>query len=311
MRIAVTGTRGQVALALMERARTLPEVEVVALGRPDLDLARPETIWPALASSRPDLVVSAAAYTAVDRAEDEPELAHSINGTGAGAVATAAARLGAPVIHLSTDYVFDGKSQGAYQETDAPAPLNVYGLSKRAGEMAVAAATTRHLILRTSWVYSPFGTNFAKTMLRLARERTEIAVVSDQRGHPSSALDLADGILRAALALDDGVAYGIYHLAGTGTASWADFARQVFSASRALGGPWAEVRDIAAADYAAPAPRPSNTQLCCAKFGSAFGWTMPHWRQSVDAVVSRILGEAGGGHRPAGDIVDGQVPVGS
>ncbi len=300
MRIAVTGTRGQVALALMERARTLPEVEVVALGRPDLDLARPETIWPALASSRPDLVISAAAYTAVDRAEDEPELAHSINGTGAGAVATAAARLGAPIIHLSTDYVFDGKSQGAYRETDAPAPLNVYGLSKRAGEMAVAAATPRHLILRTSWVYSPFGTNFAKTMLRLARGRTEIAVVSDQRGHPSSALDLADGILRAAYALDDGAAYGTYHLAGTGTASWADFARQVFSASRTLGGAWAEVRDIAAADYAAPAPRPPNTQLCCAKFGSAFGWTMPHWRQSVDAVVSRILGDTVDGHGPVG-----------
>ncbi|QRM53288.1 dTDP-4-dehydrorhamnose reductase [Sinorhizobium sp. BG8] len=292
MRIAVTGTRGQVALALMERAMALPQVEVVALGRPDLDLARPETIWPVLASSRPDLVVSAAAYTAVDLAEDEPELAHRINGTGAGAVAEAASRLGVPIIHLSTDYVFDGKRQGAYHETDAPAPLNVYGASKLAGEMAVAAAAPRHFILRTSWVYSPFGTNFVKTMLRLASGRDEIAVVADQQGNPSSALDIADAILRVVAASGEGVHYGTYHLAGTGTTSWADFARHVFSASRALGGAWAEVRDITAAEFAAPAPRPMNTQLSSTKFGSTFGWTMPYWRQSVDGIVSRIISDS-------------------
>lgn len=291
MRIAVTGTRGQVALALMERARGLTDVEVVALGRPDFDLARPETIWPALASARPQLVVSAAAYTAVDRAEDEPELAYRINGVGAGAVAEAAARLGVPIIHLSTDYVFDGKKQGAYAETDAPAPLNVYGASKLAGEMAVASATNRHLILRTSWVCSPFGTNFVKTMLRLASGRDEIAVVADQRGNPSSALDIADAILRVAAAMGEGAAYGTYHLAGTGTTSWADFARHVFSASRALGGAWAEVRDITTAEFAAPVPRPQNTQLSCTKFGSTFGWTMPHWRPSVDETVRRIIND--------------------
>lgn len=298
MRIAVTGTKGQIALALMERAGALLGVEVVALGRPELDLARPETIWPALASVRPRLVVSAAAYTAVDRAEGEPTLAHRINATGAGAVAEAAFRLGVPIIHLSTDYVFDGKKQGGYRETDAPAPLNVYGASKLAGEIAVAAAAPRHLILRTSWVYSPFGTNFVKTMLRLASVRKEIAIVADQCGNPSSALDIADAILRAAVAMDEGPACGIYHLAGTGTTSWADFARHVFSSSRARGGPWAEVRDITATEFAAQVARPLNTQLSTTKFAATFGWTMPPWQQSLDEVVGRIVQDDAGWHTP-------------
>ncbi|CAN7617121.1 dTDP-4-dehydrorhamnose reductase [Pararhizobium sp. LjRoot238] len=294
MKIAVTGTKGQVALALIERARALPDVEVFTLGRPEFDLARPETIWPALASLRPQLVVSAAAYTAVDRAEREPKLAYRINATGAGAVAEAATRLGVPIIHLSTDYVFDGRKQGGYRETDAPAPLNVYGASKLAGEIAVAAANPRHLILRTSWVYSPFGTNFVKTMLRLASARKEIAVVADQRGNPSSALDIAAAVLRAAVATGEGGAYGTYHLAGSGTTSWADFARHVFSSSRARGGAWAEVRDITAAEFPVQALRPLNTQLSTTKFASTFGWTMPHWRQSLDEAVGLIFQDAAG-----------------
>lgn len=292
VRIAVTGTGGQVALSLMERAGRLPDVEVFTLGRPELDLARRETIWPALASSRPDLVVSAAAYTAVDRAEDEAELAYRINCTGAGAVAEAATRLGVPIVHLSTDYVFDGSKQGGYHETDTPAPLNVYGASKLAGEIVVAAVAPRHFILRTSWVYSPFGTNFVKTMLRLASERKEIAVVADQLGNPSAALDIADAILRVAVAMGEGAAYGTYHLAGTGTTSWADFARRAFAASRASGGAWAEVRDIKASEFAARASRPLNTQLSSTKFASTFGWTMPHWQQSLDEVVGRIVRDA-------------------
>lgn len=295
MRIAVTGTRGQVALALMERARTLPHIELFTVGRPELDLARPETSWPALASLRPQLVVSAAAYTAVDRAEHEPELVYGINAIGAGAVAQAANRLGVPIIHLSTDYVFDGKKRGRYRETDTPAPLNVYGASKLAGEIAVAAATPRHLILRTSWVYSPFGANFVKTMLRLASKRKEISVVADQRGNPSSALDIADAILRVAVTMGEGAPYGTYHLAGSGTTSWAEFARHVFFSSRARGGAWAKVLDISTAEFAVEAPRPLNTQLSTAKFASAFGWTMPNWQQSLDEVVGRIfLGGAAG-----------------
>ncbi|WP_292090156.1 NAD(P)-dependent oxidoreductase, partial [Mesorhizobium sp.] len=159
------------------------------VGRPALDLARPETVFAALAEARPDIVVSAAAYTNVDQAEDEKELAFAVNATGAGKVAEAAAGLGVPVIHLSTDYVFDGAKDSAYVETDATAPLGVYGASKLAGEKAVAAANPRHLILRTAWVYSPFGRNFVKTMLRLASDRDEISVVADQWGNPTSALD--------------------------------------------------------------------------------------------------------------------------
>ncbi|RWE00373.1 MAG: NAD-dependent epimerase/dehydratase family protein, partial [Mesorhizobium sp.] len=180
MRLAVTGREGQVAASLIERGGS--DVEVVAIGRPVLDLARPDTIFAALEAARPDIVVSAAAYTAVDQAEDEKDLAFAINAAGAGKVAEAAAKLGAPVIQLSTDYVFDGSKDGAYVETDKTAPLGVYGASKLAGEEAVAAANPRHLILRTAWVYSPFGRNFVKTMLRLASDRDEVSVVADQWG---------------------------------------------------------------------------------------------------------------------------------
>ncbi|TIT02925.1 MAG: dTDP-4-dehydrorhamnose reductase, partial [Mesorhizobium sp.] len=181
------------------------------------------TVLAALEATRPDVVVSAAAYTAVDQAEDEKDLAFAVNATGAGKVAEAAARLGVPVIHLSTDYVFDGAKDGAYVETDATAPLGVYGASKLAGEEAVAAANPRHIILRTAWVYSPFGRNFVKTMLRLAADRDEIAVVADQWGNPTSALDIADAILHAAPKLIDDrnfAAFGVYHLAGEGDTNW-------------------------------------------------------------------------------------------
>ncbi|RWD49471.1 MAG: dTDP-4-dehydrorhamnose reductase, partial [Mesorhizobium sp.] len=192
MRLAVTGREGQVAASLIERGGR--DVEVVAIGRPALDLTRPETIFAALEAVRPDIVVAAAAYTAVDQAEDEKDLAFAINAAGAGKVAEAAAKLCVPVVQLSTDYVFDGTKDGAYVETDATAPLGVYGASKLAGEEAVAAANPRHLILRTAWVYSPFGKNFVKTMLRLAADRDEISVVADQWGNPTSALDTADAI---------------------------------------------------------------------------------------------------------------------
>jgi dTDP-4-dehydrorhamnose reductase len=292
MRIAVTGREGQVALSLMERAHDRAGIEVIAVGRPELDLTEPASVHAALAAARPDLVVSAAAYTAVDRAEDEPDLAFAINGAGAGLVAEAAARIGVPVIHLSTDYVFDGEKQGAYSENDQPAPRGVYAASKLAGEQAVAAANPRHLILRTAWVYSPFGANFVKTMLRLAATRDEISVVSDQWGNPTSALDLADGILRGADILErsrDHGPYGTYHLAGTGETNWSGFARRVFDVSRNCGGPYASVRDISTADYPTKARRPANSRLSTAKFHAAFGWTAPGWEQSSGEVVARLL----------------------
>ncbi|RWA68568.1 MAG: dTDP-4-dehydrorhamnose reductase [Mesorhizobium sp.] len=291
MRLAVTGREGQVAASLLERDSR--DVEIVAIGRPALDLARPEAVFSALEAARPDIVVSAAAYTAVDQAEDEKELAFAVNATGAGKVAEAAAKLGVPVIHLSTDYVFDGTKDGAYVETDAVAPLGVYGASKLAGEQAVAAANPHHLILRTAWVYSPFGKNFVKTMLRLASDRDTISVVADQWGNPTSALDIADAILHTAARFRDDknfAAFGIYHLAGTGGTNWSGFARHILDTSRAFGGPHASVRDIATVDYPTKARRPQNSRLSSAKFADVFGWAAPQWRESTEAVVRRLGG---------------------
>ncbi len=291
MRIAVTGRDGQVAQSLKERGSGRADVEIVLVGRPDLDLAAPSSVAPALKAARPDLIVSAAAYTAVDRAEDETELAHAVNGAGAGAVAAAAQSLGIPVIHLSTDYVFDGAKDGDYVETDPTGPIGVYGASKLAGELAVAAAGPRHAILRTAWVYSPFGANFLRTMLRVAAGREELTVVADQYGNPTSALDIADAILHIAPQLVSGRddVFGIFHLAGSGTTNWAGFARRIFEASRANGGPSARVKDIPTSDYPTKARRPANSRLSSAKFADTFGWTAPDWRDSTDLVVKRLL----------------------
>jgi dTDP-4-dehydrorhamnose reductase len=292
VRLVVTGRDGQVAQSLAERAGD--GIEIVRIGRPELDLSRPETIAPALRAARPDLVVSAAAYTAVDQAEDEPDLAFAVNARGAGAVAEASAAIGVPVVHLSTDYVFDGAAEAPYGEDREPAPRGVYGASKLAGERAVAEANPRHLILRTAWVYSPFGRNFLKTMLRLAAEREEIAVVSDQWGNPTSALDIADAILLAARTLEryaDFSRYGVYHLAGSGETNWSGFARHLLQTSERLGGPHARVRDIATADYPTKALRPANSRLSTEKFAAVFGWRAPEWRRSTDDVVRRIVAQ--------------------
>jgi dTDP-4-dehydrorhamnose reductase len=290
MRIAVTGREGQVARSLLERARD--GTEIVLVGRPNLDLADPSTIAPALQAARPDLVVSAAAYTAVDMAENEPGIAHAVNAVGAGAVASAAAALGVPVVHLSTDYVFDGSKQGAYVETDQTGPIGVYGASKLAGEQAVAAANPRHAILRTAWVYSPFGKNFVRTMLRLAEARDELTVVADQVGNPTSALDIADAILAAAPQLLSGRTdvFGIFNLAGTGTTNWADFAREILAASDRIGGPSARVTDLTTAQFPTLARRPANSHLSSEKFARTFGWTAPDWRASTNQVVARLVG---------------------
>ncbi|TPM37561.1 dTDP-4-dehydrorhamnose reductase [Mesorhizobium sp. B2-3-4] len=292
MRLLVTGRDGQVATSLLEAGQARADAQIVPVGRPQIDLARPDTIIDVIAAASPDIVVSAAAYTAVDQAEDEPDLAFAVNATGAGKVAEAAARLGVPVIHLSTDYVFDGTKADAYVETDPTAPLGVYGASKLAGEQAVAAANPRHLILRTAWVYSPFGKNFVKTMLRLAADRNEISVVSDQWGNPTSALDIADAILHAAAMLHrnkDFAAFGTYHLAGTGDTNWSGFARHILDTSLKFGGSWARVRDIETMDYPTKARRPANSQLSSAKFADVFAWNAPDWRESAQAVVRRLV----------------------
>ncbi|MGW6778228.1 dTDP-4-dehydrorhamnose reductase [Brucella pseudogrignonensis] len=292
MKIAVTGREGQVVQSLLEKASQRSDLEVIALGRPELDLAERETVFHVIEAVKPDLVVSAAAYTAVDLAEDESELAFAINATGAKAVAEAAKSCGAPVIHLSTDYVFAGDASKAYVETDSTGPRSVYGSSKLEGEQLIAQANPQHIIMRTAWVYSPFGKNFVKTMLKLAETRGALSVVSDQWGNPTSALDIADAIIKVAdhlAAKSDFSAYGVYHLVGTGDTNWSGFARAIFSESAALGGPTATVTDLTTADYPTKAGRPANSRLSTAKFQEVFDWSAPSWKSSLSYVVSRIL----------------------
>jgi dTDP-4-dehydrorhamnose reductase len=292
MRIAVTGRTGQVVQSLLACAEAAG-VTVIPVGRPELDLAQLEDVRQALAKAQPDCIVNAAAYTAVDKAETEPALAMRINGEGAGVVAAAAAALGVPLIQISTDYVFDGMAPRPWRESDATAPLSAYGRSKLAGEEAVAASGADWAILRTAWVYSPYGGNFVKTMLRLAETRDELGIVSDQLGSPTNALDLADAIIAVAKALvarpGETSLRGVFHAAGTGEASWADLAEAIFAASATSGGPSAAVRRIATIDYPTPARRPANSRLDCSLLAERHGLRLPPWQDSVKTCVATLL----------------------
>ncbi|MDE2620054.1 MAG: dTDP-4-dehydrorhamnose reductase [Sphingomonadales bacterium] len=293
MRIAVTGLTGQVVQSLLERGAAAGH-EIVAVGRPALDLASPDAdaIHRALAAVAPEAIVSAAAYTAVDRAESEADLAFAVNAAGAGHVATAADRLGVPLVHLSTDYVFAGDSARPYREDDPTGPTGIYGASKLAGEQAVGAACANSAILRTAWVYSPFGANFVKTMLRLAESRDTLGVVSDQWGNPTSALDIADAILAVLGNLagsNDPALRGLFHLTGTGDTNWAGFAAAIFAESAARGGPTATVNAITTAEYPTPARRPANSRLDGEKLARVHGVRLPTWQSSTATVVARLL----------------------
>lgn len=292
MRIAVVGIEGQVARSL-QAARS--DHEVIAVGRPGLDLTQPSTVLPALAALAPAVVVNAAAYTAVDKAEAEPELAFAVNAMGAGAVAEAAAACGAPLIHISTDYVFDGSSVRPYLESDPVAPLGTYGRSKLDGERRVAATWAKHVILRTAWVHSPYGNNFVKTMLRLAASRPEIAVVDDQIGNPTFAPHLAAAVLTIADRIAEGgdTHWGIYHATGAGETTWCGLARETFAVSARLGGPTAMVKAITTAEYPTPARRPANSRLDGSRLGEVYGVHLPHWREGVAASVAALIGSAG------------------
>jgi dTDP-4-dehydrorhamnose reductase len=291
MRVLVTGRHGQLARSLGERARGRRDVELIAIGRPELDLERPDALAERVVRLAPDAIVNAAAYTAVDRAEDEPDRAWIVNAVAPGALAAAAASLDVPIVHLSTDYVFDGRGDRARTEDSPTAPLGQYGRSKLAGEEAVRRAAPRHMIVRTAWVYSPFGSNFVKTMMQLGRTRDSLTVVADQHGNPTSAIDLADGILTVLARWANGERTGegeTYHLAGSGEASWFDFASAVFAECRRLGLPAASVAPIATADWPTRAVRPLNSRLDCTKFAREFGFVMPLWRGSVAAIVERL-----------------------
>ncbi|WP_102957974.1 dTDP-4-dehydrorhamnose reductase [Mangrovicella endophytica] len=292
MRVLVTGTAGQVSQSL--QALSSPEIEIVAVGRPRLDLADPASVAAAIEDVQPHAVVNAAAYTAVDKAESDETAAFAVNRDGAGAVAAAAAAGGIPIVHLSTDYVFPGDKTEPYQEADIVGPTSVYGRSKLAGEQAVAAANPAHVILRTAWVYSPYGANFVKTMLRLAADRDTVRVVADQQGTPTHAGDIAAAIaivLQQIAADPQGSSWrGVFHMTGSGETSWAGFAEAIFAASRGLGGPSAVVQPITTAEYPTPARRPANSRLSNARFRSTFGHSLPDWQDGTRRCVAALLG---------------------
>jgi dTDP-4-dehydrorhamnose reductase len=292
-RVVVIGREGQVARALAE---VLPHrgLDVLTVARPEIDLLRPDTIGAAIVSRRPDVVVNPAAYTAVDRAEDEPEFAFAINRDGARAVAAAAAEAGAAIVHFSTDYVFDGSKGAPYVETDPTTPLGVYGASKLAGEAAVADANPRHMILRTAWVCSPFGSNFVKTMLRLATERPELNEVADQWGAPTFAHDIANGLATILAKLNDPSIgpekFGIFHFGSAGETSWHGFAKAIMAASAARGGPSAPVRAIETRDYPTRARRPAYSKLDTGKLARAYGVRLAYWQTSLEPCLDRLVG---------------------
>jgi dTDP-4-dehydrorhamnose reductase len=269
------------------------EFEVVARGRPELDITDRTSVSRAIASDKPDIVVNAAAYTAVDKAESEEAAAFAINADGAGNVAAAAREAGVPVIHLSTDYVFSGDAQRPYVEADPTGPVSAYGRSKLRGEEAVAAANPAHAILRTAWVYSPYGQNFVKTMRRLAQDRDVVRVVADQRGSPTYALDAARGILsvaRVALAEPEGSRWrGVFHMTGGGETDWAGFAEAIFAELAANGEKSAKVERITTAEYPTPARRPMNSCLDNTRFTRTFAHALPDWRDGLRRCVGELL----------------------
>ena len=292
MRLLVTGTHGQVVTALRHRAGT--DLDVIALGRPMLDLALDEDLTALFAQFKPDVIVNAAAYTAVDKAESEPDLAFAINARGAGAVAHAAKTLHVPVIQISTDYVFDGTASQPLDEGEATNPLGIYGTSKLAGEAKVVATTANHVILRTAWVYAPFGANFVRTMLRLAATRDEISVVADQFGTPTSALDIAACVETVARNLvaepETKNMRGIFHMtAQGGPISWADFAKEIFSLSAARGGVTARVIPISTAQYPTAARRPPYSCLDGRKLATLHEAKLPIWQESLRDTIDQIF----------------------
>ncbi|MFL1516592.1 dTDP-4-dehydrorhamnose reductase [Pseudomonas prosekii] len=281
MKILINGQHGQVSQELQRHLSHLGEL--VVLGREQLDLAQPEQIRQQVQRIRPDLIINAAAHTAVDQAESEPQLAFAINASAPGILAEQALELGVPLIHYSTDYVFDGSKPAPYTEDDAPNPLGVYGKSKLAGEQAISAVQGQHLILRTSWVYSTHGRNFLLTMQRLLQEKPEMRIVADQIGAPT----WAGTIARSTLALierwqaGNAGAWGTYHLTAQGEASWFGFAQAIGEALREQGKPCANLLPIPSSDYPTPAARPLNSRLDCSRLQREWGVSQADWQTAL------------------------------
>ncbi len=281
LKILISGKTGQVALELQKHLGGLGEL--IVLGRNDLDLSKPEQIRAQVRAHRPDLIINAAAHTAVDLAESEPELAFAINGVAPGVFAEEAAALGIPLIHYSTDYVFDGNKPAPYTEDDTPNPLGVYGKSKLAGERAIAATGAEHLILRTSWVYSTHGKNFLLTMQRLLQERPELRVVADQIGAPTWAGTIARStrlLIERWQAAEAG-AWGVYHLTAQGETSWFGFTQAIAEHLSAQGKPCATLEPIPASAYPTPAARPQNSRLDCSRLEREWQVAQPTWQNAL------------------------------
>ena len=281
MRILITGKNGQVGTELARLYQSHPGV--VLTGRDECDLSNEQSIRDTVQQVKPAVIINAGAYTAVDQAEKESGLCFAINAQAPRILAQEAARLGALLVHYSTDYVFDGQKAEPYLETDPIHPLNVYGESKAAGEAAIAEVTTRYLVLRTSWVYGASGKNFLRTMLRLGAERPELRVVDDQRGAPTSAAAIAAATARL-VDQPQSAASGIYHMTAAGSTSWCGFARAIFEASALPSRP--RVQPISTADYPTPARRPANSILSNDKFANIFGFRLPTWQQQLNDVLA-------------------------
>lgn len=294
MKILLTGKTGQLGFELQRSLAVLGEV--VALDRQACDLADPEAVRAAVRAAAPDVIVNPAAWTAVDAAEADAAPAIAVNAVAPGILGEEAAALGALVIHFSTDYVFDGTKAGPYAEADAPCPLGVYGRTKLEGERALAAATARHLILRTSWVVGAYGNNFAKTMLRLGGQREQLKVVADQFGAPTSAALLADLtaqlVARYRQADSADFPFGLYHVASAGETNWCDYARFVIAEASDLG--WElkvqpeNILPISTAEYPTPARRPANSRLDTTLFRRTFGIHLPEWQGQVRHILQQL-----------------------
>lgn len=295
-KILLTGVNGQVGHALKTR---LSQYEVFALTREQLDLTRTHDIKRVVREIKPDIIINPAAYTAVDKAESEPELAYAINATAAQVLAEEAARLNAGLIHFSTDYVYDGCKASPYLETDGVSPMSVYGKSKLAGEEAIGEVSVPHLILRTSWVYGAYGKNFLKTILRLAAERDNLRIVADQFGAPTSSESIGNSVVQVldAWQINQENQTGVYHFTNTGEASWYEFSCEIVNNYNALkhANNWPvlkiDVENIAAistADYPTPAVRPANSKLDNTKLKNVFKLELPSWQQGLQQVMQTL-----------------------
>ncbi|MDI9690064.1 dTDP-4-dehydrorhamnose reductase [Burkholderia cenocepacia] len=293
LRILVTGANGQVGFEL--RRALAPLASIAALTRHDMDLGNPANIVSALDYYRPDLIVNAAAYTAVDKAESEPEQAHAINTVAPRIIAEWAAAQNALLVHYSTDYVFEGIGTNAYREDDETNPQSIYGTTKRNGEDAIRHVMASHLILRTSWVVGAHGGNFLKTILRLARERDQLRIVADQIGAPTSAALIADvtaQMIARYFADREHFAFGTYHLAASGETNWCEYARHVVELAEARGIELklraSDIQPITTQEYPLPAKRPANSRLDCGKLTRAFGLLLPDWRSGINYVFDQL-----------------------